>query len=162
HNFKIMQQQGKLSNIEFEQRYSDIMVLRTWLYLQLGIHFGEIPYINTKIEDVTQIKDLNTIQTTKFSDLIDQLINDVKDLPYTEYFAYPAGASLLFTTDGFITNKVFANKPHIIGELYLWKGNYLEAARWYKKLLGAEDNNSNIGQQLDRKSTRLNSSHVKI
>lgn len=149
HNFKIMQQEGKLSSVEFDQRYSDIMVLRTWIYLQLGIHFGEIPYINTNIEDVTQIKDLNNIQKTKFSDLIDQLINDVKDLPYTEYFAYPAGSSLLFTTDGYLTNKVFANKPHIIGELYLWKGNYLEAARWYKKLLGAEDNNSNIGQQFN-------------
>ncbi|MBD1428627.1 RagB/SusD family nutrient uptake outer membrane protein [Sphingobacterium litopenaei] len=149
YNFKIMEREGKLSNEEYNQRYSDIMVLRTWLYLQLGIHFGEIPYLDTNIEDVSQIKELNNMPKTKFEALIDILINDVKDLPYTEYFAYPTGSSLIFTTDGYNTNKIFANKPHVIGELYLWKGNYLEAARWYKKALTAEDKNTNVSIQFN-------------
>lgn len=144
HNFKIMERERKLSTTEFNHRYSDIMVLRTWLYLQLGMHFGEIPYIKKTIDDVTQIKELNTLPKVKFDNLIDSLISDVKDLPYLEYFSYPTGSSLVFTTDGFNTQKIFANKPHVLGELYLWKGNYLEAARCYKKLLGAEDNNSSI------------------
>lgn len=149
HNFKIMHKVSKLSNSEFNQRYSDIMVLRSWLYLQLGMHFGEVPYVTNTIDDVTQIKNLNNLPKVRFENLIDTLIDDVKDLPFIEYFAYPTGASLVFATDGFNTQKVFVNKPHVLGELYLWKGNYLEAARWYKMILAAEDNNTNINAQFN-------------
>jgi len=31
-----------------------------------------------------------------------------------------------------------------LGELYLWKGDYYQAAYWYKKILSAEDNNTDI------------------
>ena len=48
-NFKIMADLGKLSQQEFDQRYSDIAVLRTWLYLQLGIHYGAVPYITDAV-----------------------------------------------------------------------------------------------------------------
>ena len=41
-NFKIMLQQNKLKADEFAQRYSDVGALRSWLYLQLGIDFGNI------------------------------------------------------------------------------------------------------------------------
>lgn len=149
HNFKIMHQTGKLSDTEFNHRFSDITVLRTWLYLQLGIHFGEIPYLATNISDVSQLKELNNAPKIKFDELIDKLINDVKDLPYLEGFSYPVGSSLVFTTDGYNTNKIFANKPHVLGDLYLWKGNYLEAARWYKKLMSMEDLNSNVDMQFN-------------
>lgn len=143
-NFKLMENQGKLSNIEFNQRYSDIAMLRAWLYLQLGIHFGQVPYIKTTIETVDQIKSLENYPKTPFDNLVDSLINDTKDLPYLEPYAYPTGSTLVFTTDGASTQKVFISKAHVLGELYLWKGNYYEAASCYKKLLSAEDNNSNI------------------
>ncbi|MFD1768676.1 RagB/SusD family nutrient uptake outer membrane protein [Sphingobacterium suaedae] len=143
-NFQIMNVQGKLSNAEFNERYSDIAALRTWLYLQLGIHFGQVPYVKQTIETVDQIAGLNDYPKTTFDDLIDSLIKDTKDLPYLESYAYPEGSSLIFTTDGASTQKIFVNKPHILGELYLWKGDYYHAAYWYKKVLTAEDNNANI------------------
>ncbi|WP_394675610.1 RagB/SusD family nutrient uptake outer membrane protein [uncultured Sphingobacterium sp.] len=143
-NFKIMESQGKLSNTEFNQRYSDIAVLRAWLYLQLGIHFGNVPYLKTPIETVDQIAGLTDYPKTNFDNLIDSLIQDVKDLPYLENYAYPNGSTLVFTTDGANTQKVFINKPQVLGEIYLWKGNYYQAAYWYKKLMSAEDNNTEI------------------
>lgn len=138
-NFQIMADQGKLSQLEFAQRYSDIAVLRSWLYLQLGIHYGAVPYIATAIETVKEIPALNSLPKLGFDQLIDQLINDTKDLPYMEYLSYPAGSSLVFTVDGSNTQKVFINKQQVLGELYLWKGNYREAAYWYKKLLSGMD-----------------------
>ncbi len=143
-NFKVMERQGKLSNTEFNQRYSDLAMLRAWLYLQLGIHFGDVPYIKNTIESVDEIKSLENYPKTTFDHLVDSLINDTKDLPYQDPYAYPTGSTLVFTTDGASTQKVFISKAHVLGELYLWKGNYYEAARSYKRLLSAEDNNSNI------------------
>lgn len=143
-NFKVMERQGKLSNTEFNQRYSDLAMLRAWLYLQLGIHFGNVPYIKNTIESVDQIKSLEDYPKTTFDNLVDSLISDTKDLPYQDPYAYPTGSTLVFTTDGASTQKVFISKAHVLGELYLWKGNYYEAAKSYKRLLSAEDNNSNI------------------
>lgn len=143
-NFKIMASSGKLSNADFNQRYSDIAVLRVWLYLQLGMHFGDVPYVKTTIDNVTQIKELEHYPKTNFNNLIDSLIQDTKDLPYMEPYAYPTGSSLVFTTDGANTQRIFVNKPHVLGELYLWKGDYYQAAYWYKKILSAEDNNTDI------------------
>ncbi|WP_018628797.1 RagB/SusD family nutrient uptake outer membrane protein [Niabella aurantiaca] len=138
-NFKIMADKGVLSQAEFAQRYSDIAVLRTWLYLQLGIHYGAVPYIKDAVTTVKDIPALNNAPKLPFDQLIDQLIADTKDLPYLEYLAYPAETSLVFTVDGSNTQKVFISKPHVLGELYLWKGDYYQAAYWYKKLLSGMD-----------------------
>ena len=141
-NFKLMADKGVLSQAEFAQRYSDIAVLRTWLYLQLGIHYGAVPYIKDAVITVKDIPALNNAPKLTFDQLIDQLIADTKDLPYLEYFAYPAASTLTFTADGAETRKIFICKPHVLGELYLWKGDYYQAAYWYKKVLVAEDQNN--------------------
>ena len=73
-NFKVMERQGKLSNTEFNQRYSDLAMLRAWLYLQLGIHFGDVPYIKNTIESVDEIKSLENYPKTTFDHLVDSLI----------------------------------------------------------------------------------------
>jgi hypothetical protein len=144
-NFQIMGEQGKMSQEEFAERYSDIATLRSWLYLQLGIHFGQIPYIKEAIENVDDLRFIERLPKLSFDQLIDALISDTEDLPYLEYYAYPLESSLVFNTDGRSTRKIFISKPHVLGELYLWKGDYYQAAYWYKKVLSAEDANSNIG-----------------
>ncbi|MBE8721873.1 RagB/SusD family nutrient uptake outer membrane protein [Sphingobacterium pedocola] len=143
-NFQIMADESKMSQEEFAERYSDIAVLRTWLYLQLGIHFGQIPYIKDAIENVDELQFLGEQPKLSFDQLIEALITDTKDLPYLEYYAYPEESSMVFTTDGRATRKIFISKPHVLGELYLWKGNYYQAAYWYKKVLSAEDANPEI------------------
>src|SRR5688572_28115816 len=44
-NFQVMRVQNKMKEDEFRQRYADVGAIRSWLYLQLGIHFGTIPYV---------------------------------------------------------------------------------------------------------------------
>lgn len=157
-NFKIMEDQGKLGHQEYIERYSDILTVRTWLYLQLGIHFGNIPYITETIESVDEIPQLNEMPKLTFDQLIDRLVLDVQNIPYSEPYAYPTGSSLLFTTDGYNTRKTFISKAHVLGELYLWKGDYYQAAKSYKKLLSAEDEVSDLsmrynGNKISNQST---------
>ncbi len=54
-NFDIMLADKKLKVDEYNQRYSDVASIRSWVYLQLGIHFGNIPYVT---EPLTKVSDL--------------------------------------------------------------------------------------------------------
>lgn len=143
-NFNIMVKESRMSVDEYQKRYSDIGALRSWLYLQLGIQFGQVPYITNTIENVDDVKNVANYPKISFDALIDSLIDFTSKLPYQESYAYPTGTSLIVTIDGSSTNKIFVSKPALLGDLYLWKGEYLKAATAYKKILTAEDNNPNI------------------
>lgn len=148
-NFKVMAQKSKISQADFNQRYSDLVALRSFIYLQLGIHYGNVPYITEPLESVDDLKASNNFPKIGLPAMIDSLINATANLPYTEAYAYPSSSSLSFSVDGISTRKIFINKPELIGELYLWKGNYFEAAKWFKKNLSAEDNNTDVNHQVE-------------
>lgn len=143
-NFDTMVKESRMSVDEYQKRYSDIGALRSWLYLQLGIHFGNVPYITSAINNVEEAKSINNFPKISFDVLLDSLISFTEKLPYLESYAYPAGTSLNVTIDGANTNKIFINKAGLMGDLYLWKGEYLKAASAYKKILSSEDNAASI------------------
>lgn len=148
-NFKIMVKESRMSVDEYEKRYSDIGALRSWLYFQMGIQYGSIPYITKSIENVNDLKSIDAYPKISFDVLLDSLITFTEALPYKESYAYPATSTLVFTADGSSTNKVFINKPYLLGDLNLWKGNYYKAAQWYKKIMSAEDNSTNLNVLYD-------------
>ncbi|RKD12837.1 hypothetical protein BCY91_11370 [Pelobium manganitolerans] len=148
-NFKIMGKEGKLKEDEFQQRYSDVVALRSFLYLQLAIHFGQVPYITDPVISVDDLKAIENFPKITFDVMIDSLLAATTNLPYKESYAYPTASSLNFSTDGVNTRKIFINKPELIGELQLWKGNYYEAAKAFKKVLDTEDNNSDVNYQVE-------------
>lgn len=132
-HFSIMHQENKLQDAEYLQRYADVACLRTFLYLQLGIHFGEVPYVTSPLETVDDLKDQSNFPRLSFNALLDSLINFTEALPYKE--EYPAGTTLNITVDGYPTNKWFVNKKCLLGDLHLWKGNYVQAATWYRAVM---------------------------
>ncbi len=132
-NFKKMKAENKMTELEFNQRYSDIGALRSFIYLQLGIHFGRIPYVTSSQKNVDEVKDPNTYPIVSFDALLDSLINFTEKLPYKDL--YPAGSNLNITVDGYQTQKFFVNKKVILGDLYLWKGNYQNAAINYREVM---------------------------
>ncbi|MFG6687302.1 RagB/SusD family protein [Mariniflexile sp. HNIBRBA6329] len=129
-NFKAMAADNRMDVDEFNERYSDIGILRSWLYLQLGMHYGQVPYITDPIEDINDIQNLNQYTRIPFNQLIDELVNFAESLPYTD--TYSAGSTLLINVDGYNTAKFFINKECVLGDLQLWKGNYAQAASHYK------------------------------
>lgn len=132
-NFKKMKAENKMTELEFNQRYSDIGALRSFIYLQLGIHFGRVPYVTSSLKNVDEVKDPNTYPIVSFDVLLDSLINFTEKLPYKDL--YPAGSNLNITVDGYQTQKFFVNKKVILGDLYLWKGNYQNAAINYREVM---------------------------
>ena len=123
----------RLDPDEFNERYSDIGTLRSWLYLQLGMHYGNVPYITDPIEDINDIGDPDKFPKIPLDQLIDELVAFTESLPYTD--PYSGDSSLVINVDGYNTAKFFINKGCLLGDLQLWKGNYLEAATYYKNVM---------------------------
>jgi hypothetical protein len=132
-NFKIMLQQNKLKTDEFAQRYSDIGAIRSWLYLQLGVHFGNIPYVTDPLAQVSDLHDPSKFPMVPLNQLIDSLVKFAETLPFLEN--YPAGTNLQGSVDGYPTSKFFINKNMLLGDLYLWQGQYNKAAISFRKVM---------------------------
>ncbi|MEI9808524.1 MAG: RagB/SusD family nutrient uptake outer membrane protein [Bacteroidota bacterium] len=132
-NFKIMLQQNKLKADEYAQRYSDIGALRSWLYLQLGIHFGNVPYVTDPLAQVSDLRDPAKFPMMPLNKLIDSLVKFTETLPFLEN--YPVGTNLQTVVDGYPTSKFFINKNVLLGDLYLWQGQYDLAAVSFKKVM---------------------------
>jgi starch-binding outer membrane protein, SusD/RagB family len=138
-NFQLMRQSTKLSEQDFNQRYSDIGCLRSFLYLQLGIHYGEVPYVTEALQNINDVKDLSRFPRLPLKVLLDSLINFTESLPYKDIYTANVnagtGTSLNIALDGYPTEKFFINKKILLGDLYLWKGNYRKAAEWYRDVM---------------------------
>ena len=133
-NFDIMLKDNKFKITEYNQRYSDVACIRSWLYLQLGIHFGNIPYVTSSLDNVDAVvKDSLQFKPISFNTLLDTLIKFTSNLPYIS--PYSAGSSLLLTVDGSSTTNFFIEKNALLGDLNLWRGKYNAAATYYRALM---------------------------
>lgn len=141
-NFDVMLKDNKMTASEYNMRFSDIGAIRSFVYLQLGIHFGQIPYVTDPIANINDLKDQSKFPKLNFDQLLDKLIAFSEALPYKEM--YPAGTSLVTTVDTYTTEKFFINKNCLLGDLYLWKGDYRTSAQYYKRVLSLYDADANI------------------
>jgi len=132
-NLTIMKDNNKITQTEYDQRFSDLVALRSWLYFQLGIHFGEIPYVTESIENISDVKDAAKYPRIKLMELVPKLIAEMEALPYKD--PYPESSSLNTQIDGYPTKLIFINKYCLLGDLYLFNNNYLQAASAYKNVL---------------------------
>lgn len=132
-NFNIMVKETRMTEDEYNQRYSDVGSLRSFLYLQLGIHYGSVPYITSPLETVDDIKDMGKYPKITFDALLDSLINFTEALPFKD--PYPSGTTINISVDGYSTAKFFVNKKCLLGDLNLWKGDYVKAATWYRQVM---------------------------
>ena len=146
-NFDIMLAQKKFTQSQYEQRYADVGCIRSWVYLQLGIHFGNVPYITEPIETLEDVKNINKYPRIPFTQLVDKLVTFTEALTYKEI--YDAQSSLLITVDGYNTRKLFINKHCLLGDLQLWKGDYLAAASHYKKVLETATTSASDSERYD-------------
>jgi hypothetical protein len=132
-NFEKMMKENKMNIDQFNQRYSDIGALRSFLYLQLGIHFGEVPYVTSSLKNVDEVKNVSNFPRLSFNVLLDSLIRFTEALPFKDQ--YPTGTNLNISVDGYPTEKFFINKKIILADLYLWAKNYQKAADYYRQVM---------------------------
>jgi starch-binding outer membrane protein, SusD/RagB family len=132
-NFKIMVAEKRMTEDQFNQRYSDVGALRSFIYLQLGIHFGSVPYVTSTLKNVDEVKNAGNFPKVSFSVLLDSLVNFTEALPFKDI--YPTGTNLNISVDGYPTEKFYINKRCLLGDLYLWKNDFVKAATYYREVM---------------------------
>lgn len=145
YNFDIMLSKKKFTQSQYDQRYADIGCIRSWVYLQLGIQYGSVPYITDPIQNLDDVKNLSKYPRIPLKELINKLVDFTEGLAYKDI--YDSQSSLLITVDGYDLRKFFINKECLMGDLQLWKGNYLAAASHYKNVM--ESTPTSGGNSLD-------------
>lgn len=136
-NFDLMLAKNRMTADEYKERYSDVAALRCWTYLQLGIQFGRVSYITdptVTIEDVNQAVQKEPIE---LDELINKLISCMEQLP--SLGLYQNSPLVQYTLDGYELKNFFVNKRLLLGDLYLWRGDYLNAATQYRTVLATNE-----------------------
>ncbi|MFN8354912.1 MAG: RagB/SusD family nutrient uptake outer membrane protein [Spirosomataceae bacterium] len=135
-NFKLMLEQNKIRQEEYNQRSADVIALRTWIYLQLGIHYGNIPYLTDTFDKVSDLANIDSVPKLALDNLIKELIKTMEAIPSVYLDPYPSTTTLVTSpVDGYLFNKMFINKYVLLGDLYLWNNQYLKAATTYKLVM---------------------------
>lgn len=129
-----MYENKKIAEAEYYERYADIACMRSFLYLQLGIHYGdEVRYVTSPLATLADVNNPTLFPKLSFDALLDALIADTEPISFKE--VYSTGSSLNITLDGYPTTKFFINKKVLLGDLYLWKGSYNKAAGYYREVM---------------------------
>lgn len=135
-NFDIMLASAKLNRADYNERYADVNAMRCFLYLQLGIHWGSVPYVTDPLENVEALKDQSKFPKLTFEALIKRLITSMESRSLEIYSTTntigSTNTSLNTTVDGYPTNFMFINKSCLLGDLYLWDKRYKDAATQYR------------------------------
>lgn len=136
--FDRMKAERILDEDNYNERYSDVLAIRCWVYLQLGIHYGKIPYVTQALNSALEVEDPSLFPEYDLDALLPQLIQEMENMPTMEdYFVVQLPEDLLV---GYQKQLLFINKRCLLGDLYLWNNQYEQAATQYYSLL----NNTNI------------------
>lgn len=139
-NFSLMRNKFLLTSDQYNQRYSDVLAVRCWLYLQLAIHYGEVPYVTEPFEKIADLNNAANYPRVPLPAMIDSLIKTMISLPY--FGNYPSTSTLMNISSGtFTSTPFFINKVMLLGDLYLWKNDYYDAALCYKVILDSPASN---------------------
>jgi hypothetical protein len=142
-NFDRMLAEKKMSEADYSYRYADVVTVRCWVYLQLAIHFGSVRYVTDPLVTVADLNDLQKFPVRSFDELLSLLISDMP--PSREI----STASPLHnvTIDGYSTRMLFLNKHFVLGDLYLWANDYVNAAAEYYAVIDEAERLFYVGNE---------------
>jgi hypothetical protein len=129
-SFDRMKQENKLSPADHEYRYADVATVRCWVYLQLAVHFGSVPYVTDPLLTVADLQDRAKFPLKNLDEMVATLIECMEALPTTG-ISTESPLYQVSDADGYDMRLLFLNKKVMMGDLYLWADRYLDAAKSY-------------------------------
>jgi starch-binding outer membrane protein, SusD/RagB family len=151
YNFDLMLRGNKMTQSEYLKRYSDVASIRCWLYLQLAIHFGTIPYVTDPLVTLQELKDSANFPKLTREQVIDQCVSFMETKvgaggirSYFDVYNAASDDNMFNLYTGNFSEAagfMYVNKYMIMGDLYLWQNNYEKAAYWYRELWRTQSGN---------------------
>jgi len=146
-NFDKMLAENKFTRDEYNERYSDIGALRSWIYLQLLNIYGSVPYITEPLVNLSDVEKYKG-QRENADVLLPKLISFMKSLPTLEDYIYSSLVS--GTPNGYSLDAMFINKQLLLADLYLHNNQYAEAAHHYRKVMATDETSGNLNLRRQR------------
>jgi hypothetical protein len=164
-NFRTMLADKRMSQADFNIRYSEAVTVWVWAYLEVGIQYGSVPYTTEPLSSIEDIRDPAKYPVITFDQLLDNLIAVIKTVPILNpiqllstqksTLVVAEGASLIRNIDGYNTQRIFLNRHYLFGDVFLWKGDYATASHYYRAAL-------EYGRIVDLTNTDLSYSYMKV
>jgi hypothetical protein len=148
YNYNIMLKENKLTQPEYDERYSDVAALRCWVYLQLSNLYGKVPYIT---EPIIALADLDKYKSNELApkEMIRELIRVMENLPVLEN--YRLSKLISGEIDGYSLAPFFIPKKALLADLYLYNDDYEKAATLYREILSVGENEDAANRDQYRK-----------
>lgn len=102
--------------------------VRAWTYMQIALNYGDAYYYTEPILSVNEAEQVQAGTPMKFNNLAAILISELLPLKDVEFPRLQVVFSHNF-------NNSFFPVRYILGDLYLWTGQYEKAAQEYKDLI---------------------------
>ncbi len=138
--------------------YVAVKSVRAWTYLQLAINYNNIPYYTEPLLTHSAAEEVMNRPMLTRDEVLGKLIADI--LPYENPAAYPMPA---WDKDGKVlkfgygdngtevdTKQLFVPIRMLLGELYLWRGDYKNAARFFYSQIAGSGTNETARKYTDR------------
>ena len=114
----------------FMKEYAAVKAFRAWTYLQLALNYGQVPFVTEPI--LSQEQSEQTYEYYDIRQICQYFINDIA--PYADIET--PGYGDIRSTD----SKLFYYPIHVLmGDLYLWSGDYRRSAECYYKYLSSRN-----------------------
>ena len=120
------------------REYVAVKSIRAWTYLQLAINHNEIPYFTEPITMHSVAEEMLRRPKLPRKEVLSKLIADI--LPYENPldFPMPVWSNNNSVVLEVATSKLFVPIRMLLGEMYLWNGDYKNAAKYfYAQITGA-------------------------
>ena len=137
-NFDKMKAENKLSAKDYEFRYADVTTVRCWVYLQMAIHFGRIPYVTQPLVTVDDLKNTALFPEKDYEEILAELANSMRALPAATLdveMTAPLFAAEASATGNINLKMLLLNKHFVFGDVLLYNHQYVEAATHYLRVI---------------------------
>lgn len=119
----------------FQKEYAAVKAFRAWTYLQLVLNYGRVPFVTQPIlnkDDAERDYERKDIQG-----ICEYFLSDIAPYANVEEPSYGEIRG--------VDTKLFYFPIHILmGDMYLWSGNYREAALSYYKYLSTRTGDNSV------------------
>lgn len=127
----------------FKKEYAAVKAFRAWTYLQLAINYGSVPFFTEPILTINDAniskypkKDIQAICEYFLDEDGLKLMANPQDYPYPNYERIK---------DGNMDSRLYFMPMNIIlGDLSLWAGRYLDAAKYYYDYISTRNGRNSV------------------
>ena len=112
----------------FAYEYAAVKAFRAWTYMELVKAYGEVPLVTTPVMTELQAREAMNQTRMGITEICNFFIDDLTPYAMTELPQFG-------TIDGIDSQLFFIPMRALLGDLCLWAGRYVEAARWYNSYL---------------------------